>query len=52
LESSLAYQKEQAQMYRIVNNQIKTMILKTNLSRFKPIDDPQIYVVKEKENDI
>lgn len=52
LESSLAFQKEQAQMYRIVNNQIKTMILKTNLSRFKPIDNPQIYVVKEKENDI
>ncbi len=31
---------------------IKTMILKTNLSRFKPMDNPQIYIVKEKENDI
>ena len=52
LESSLAFQKEQAQMYRVVNNEIKTMILKTNLSRFKPMDNPQIYIVKEKENDI
>jgi len=52
LETTLAAHEKGATLYRVVDNHIKVIALKTKLSAFKPISDPKIYVSKEKVDEI
>jgi len=48
LKSLLPSKMQTTDIYRIVNNHIKAISLDVNLDGFQPIDDPKIFVTKEK----
>jgi hypothetical protein len=39
-------------LYRVVNNDVEPLLLKTDLSEFKPIRNPRIYVEREGESEL